>query len=103
MKALENSSETTLQIQVYVFSYGQLSTITLIVDPKVSANNVMARWLLEPLQVESESDITSIPWTLHKPLAWSPDISTLISPSHLNSNNSRPLNCDNLGDALRDF
>ncbi|RXH78582.1 hypothetical protein DVH24_002100 [Malus domestica] len=92
MKALENSSETTLQIQVLVFSYGKLSTITSagqliastfvltlaeIVDPNVSANHAMARWLLEPLQ--------------------SPDISTLISQSHMKSNSSRPLNCDNLG------
>lgn len=118
MKALENSSETTLQIQVPVFSYGKLSTITLagqlialtfvptlveIADPNVSANNAMARWLLEPLQVESDSDITSIPWTLHEPLAWSPDILTLISQSHLKSNNNKLLNRDNLGDALRDI
>lgn len=83
MKALEDSSETTLQIQVIVFSYRKLSTITLvgqiiastfvptlaeIVDPNMIVNNAMARWLLEPLQVESESDITSIPWTLHEPL-----------------------------------
>lgn len=100
MKALENSSETTLQIQVPVFSYGKLSTITLagqlialtfvptlieIADPNVSANNAMARWLLEPLQVEFDSDITSIPWTLHEPLAWSPDILTLISQSQMKS------------------